>query len=236
MKKLVYSLLLVVAAVFTSCHEVTTEDTSYVTNYVTFELEGGSTYLHPVGTEFVDPGFTAMEGAEDVTANVEVDYSAVDGYSMGLYTLTYSAVNADGFAASTTRTVIVYDAGYAGPDVSGSYTVQPGSYRNYNSGTISSFSGFSVSVSQVAPGFFYVSDYIGGYYDQVVGYGSSYAMTGYFAIESDNTTISAVSSYVSGWGDSMDYMENGKYDAAAGTLYWEVAYASVMTFFITLGL
>lgn len=235
MKKLIYSLLLVVAAMFTSCHEVTTEDTSFITYYVTFDLDGGSTYLHPVGSEFVDPGFTAMEGSEDVTANVSVDYSAVDGYTMGLYTLIYSAVNADGFSASTTRTVIVYDENYAGPDLAGSYTIQPGSYRDY-SGTPTSFSGFSVNITTVAPGFFYVSDLIGGYYDQGVGYGSSYAMTGYITLEDDNETISLISSYLSGWGDSLDYMESGKYDAAAGTLYWEAAYASVMTFYLTLGL
>ncbi len=240
MKKLVYSLLLVVAAVFTSCHEVTTEDTSYITYYVTFDLDGGSTYIHPVGTEFVDPGYTAMEGTEDVTANVVVSGS-VDSDVMGVYTLTYSAVNSDGYSASTSRTVVVYDENYAGPDVAtGTYTLQAGSSRDYfdDDGTITNtpFDGYTVTISKTAPGFFYCSDYLGGYYDQRAAYGSSYAMKGYFTIDSDNTTIIPISSYVSGWGDSMDAMNNSKYDDAAQTLYWEVDYAYCMTFYISLKL
>ena len=73
---------------------------------------------------------------------------------------------------------------------------------------------------------------MGGYYDQRAGYGSDYAMTGYFALNNDNT-ITALTADVAGWGDSADEI-NAAYNEATGEIDLEVAYAGSMIFYITL--
>lgn len=74
-----------------------------------------------------------------------------------------------------------------------------------------------MKVTKAAPGIFYVSDMMGGYYDQKAGYGSSYAMTGYFQLLADNSLV-LLSSSVEGWGDSATGFKDGKYDPATGEI------------------
>ncbi len=232
MKKIIYSLLFFCALIgFGGC-EKTTEGLTYVTYYVNFEMNGDNPMLVQVGDSFTDPGVVAMEGEEDVTASVTID-SDVDANEIGLYAISYSAMNADGFSSSVKRTVIVYDPAIT-TDASGAYTVDSSvSYRDM-SGTQSAFKGdFSVSVEQVAPGIFSISDFLGGWYDQGAAYGSSYAMTGYFKLNADNT-IEPLSSSVAGWGDSMDSMRDGKYDPETGQISWYIDYAGQMTFYVVM--
>lgn len=235
MKKAIYKLMgclaMVAVLALVSCNE-TSQDPSTITYYITFEMEGDETYLLEVGTAYEEPGVTAFEGTEDVTSSM-VTTGSVDENTVGLYTITYSATNQDGFSSSITRTVIVYDPSVT-TDISGTYTTASGSYRYWlETGAISSFSGYTVTISQLAPGFFYISDYMGGYYAQGAGYGSSYAMTGYISLGADDT-LEAVSGYVAGWGDSYDSFDNGVYDPATGNLSYELAYAGSMIFYITL--
>ena len=108
------------------------------------------------------------------------------------------------------------------------------SYRIYGGGAPAPFKGdFGVSVNQVAPGVFAVSDFLGGWYDQGAAYGASYAMKGYFKLNADNT-IEPLSSLVAGWGDSMYNMTGGKYDPETGQITWSVDYAGQMTFYIVM--
>ncbi len=233
MKKVIYSLLFFCGlAGLWGCEE-TTEGLTDVTYYVNFELNGDDPMLVPVGTSFADPGVVAKEGEEDVTASVAVD-SNVDAGQVGLYSVSYSAANADGFSSSIERTVIVYDPAIT-TDASGDYTVDSSvSYRIYGGGAPAPFKGdFGVSVNQVAPGVFAVSDFLGGWYDQGAAYGASYAMKGYFKLNADNT-IEPLSSLVAGWGDSMDNMTGGKYDPETGQITWSVDYAGQMTFYIVM--
>lgn len=235
MKKAIYKwmgcLATLLALTLTACDE-TSQDPSTITYYITFEMEGDETMYLPVGTAYEEPGVTAMEGSEDVTANV-VTTGSVDGNTVGLYTITYSATNQDGFSSSTSRTVIVYDPTVT-TDISGTYTTAAGSYRYWlETAAVSNFSGYNVTITQLAPGFFYISDYMGGYYDQGAGYGSAYAMTGYLKLNADNT-LEAVTGSVAGWGDSYDSFDNGVYDPATGNISYELAYAQSMIFYITL--
>ena len=117
-------------------------------------------------------------------------------------------------------------------DIEGKYKVQSGSYRDYNSAQ-EEFAKYSVTIEKAAPGLFYISDLLGGYYDQGRGYGSQYAMTGYIQLLSDNT-IKLLSSHVDGFGDSLDSMENGKYNPETGEISFDVAYAGQMTFHVVL--
>ena len=108
-----------------------------------------------------------------------------------------------------------------------------GSYRYWiSSGAKAAFADCAVDVEYIAPGLYHISDYMGGYYDQRAGYGSDYAMTGYFALNNDNT-ITALTADVAGWGDSADEI-NAAYNEATGEIDLEVAYAGSMIFYITL--
>ena len=119
--------LLIAALAFvglTSC-DYDGSDDAKVTKYVTIELTGGNQTLVPVGSEYTDPGYTATEGTEDVTSKVVVSGDQVDPDKVGIYNVTYSAKNVDGFAAEVTRTVLVYDPAIT-TDITGTYTVEKG--------------------------------------------------------------------------------------------------------------
>ncbi len=232
MKRIIYSLLFISSLIaFAGCNEITTEDTSKITYFINYELKGDAVMVVPVGSAFSDPGVVAMEGDKDVTSSVVVD-GTVDANSIGIYTLTYSATNVDGFASSISRTVAVCDPSIE-TDISGTYTLGAESYRLYNKATKTSFSGYTCDITKAAPGIFFVSDFFAGYYDKRAKYGVNYAMFGYIKLNADNT-IELLSSHINGWGDSIDKMANAVYDPAKKSIYWEVDYASAMTFYIQL--
>lgn len=220
---------------FTSCSDDEELTDSRITYYPVLEIQGDDFVQVPIGTSYTEEGCKATLNGEDYTSKV-VTSGSVDTNKAGLYTITYSATNVDGFTVSTERTVAVCDPSIT-TDISGTYVVQTGSKRDYykddGTTTTSAFSGFNVTVTQAAPGIFYVSDIMGGYYDQGVGYGSAYAMTGYFQLLADNT-IQLLSSSVSGWGDSATGFENGKYDPSTGEISYVVNYVSTMDFSIIL--
>lgn len=217
----------------TSCSDDYEKTDSRVTYYVDLDMQGDEFVQVPIGTSYTDAGCLATENGEDVTSKiVTTGLDAIDVNTAGLYTITYSAVNKDGFPASTSRTVAVCDPSIT-TDLSGSWTTQAGTERNYGGSTITPFPDYTIRISQAAPGIFYVSDFFGGYYDQRAGYGSSYACYGYIQLLEDGTLV-GLSSHVNGWGDSLDYFE-GSYDAATETLTWDEGYADgAMTFHVVL--
>lgn len=65
------------------------------------------TYIQ-VGTEYVDPGFSANDNIDgDITANVTVS-GGVDSSKMGINTITYTVSDAYGNTADATRKIYVY--------------------------------------------------------------------------------------------------------------------------------
>lgn len=233
MKKIIYSLLVCLACTFASCEDETTQDTSKVTYFVNFEMKGDKVMQIPIGTSYVEPGVIATEGSTDITSTMKTT-GTVNTAEVGVYTLSYSAINIDGFAKSTERTVMVYNPAIT-TDVSGSYKAAESSYRlTIATGATKAFSGYGVTVERAAPGIFQVSDFMGGYYDQGSAYGPGYAMKGYMKLKADNT-IDIISGYVPSWGDSYDAFKNGKYDPATENLSWEMTYGgNAMIFFVTL--
>lgn len=202
MKKIIASLF-VLSILFFGCEkDITTEDISTITNFVTFELEGESQMTVAKGDTYEEPGYTAFEGEEDVTAQVQIDGS-VDTDTPGVYTLTYSAENQDGFSAGTSRTVVVYDPAAPAIDLSGTYA-----------GQREGSSGGPVTITTVAPGIFFVSDMFGGYYDVVAGYGSAYRLRSYIMINADNTIVGLKTD--SPWGP-WD-IRNGVYNPTSETI------------------
>lgn len=184
MKKILIKIIPLFFIAIVSCEqEDTTEGVSRITSYNDIEFVGDKIMFVPIGSSFTDPGVTAFEGEEDVTANVEVSGS-VNTNSIGQYALTYSIVNTDGFAKEITRTVIVHPASDSAIDYSGTYT---GNSRGeiMNPGCV---------ITKVAPSTYLATDFFGGVYCcGVRNYGSAYKLKTYFYVSSDNTTYTSLS-------------------------------------------
>lgn len=197
MKKIFNNILigLFMLTIVSSCKD-SVEDLSKITYFVELTLEGGNQMGVEINTNYVDPGYTATEGDEDVTDKVVIS-GEVNTSQLGFYPLTYSATNKDGFTISTTRNVFVYDPDVA-TDYSGTYTVE--GIRTAN-GATESFTDCTITITRLYPGLYSVSDFLGGYYAEHRGYGNSYALKGYASIGNDNV-ISGLYSYIAGWGDS----------------------------------
>lgn len=118
MKK-INSLIYIIVCVFAlvSCEDET-DDVSFITSYPTFAMEGEAIISIVKGGSFNDPGITATEGEDEIEVTVE---GTVDMAQAGVYVLTYSATNSDGYVGSTTRTVVVTDVDVSGTDLSGAY-------------------------------------------------------------------------------------------------------------------
>lgn len=108
MKRIIYSLFIFVTFVMISCEGVTTEDNSVITHYALLELDGATNIKLSVGDTYIESGYTATEGDVDITSKVVVTGS-VDTSTPGLYVLTYSVSNEDGYSTSATRQILVVD-------------------------------------------------------------------------------------------------------------------------------
>lgn len=232
-KNIIYSMMLaLVALVLTSCDKET-EGKSFIIDYPKLVVQGDAFYISPIGDAYNDPGCTATYKGADYTSNIRVSgLEDIDVNTAGLYYVTYSATSPDGYTWSETRTVAVCDPNIT-TDLSGSWTLQDGSYRNNGGAGEVGFDSYGVTIKQLAPGIFSVSDFFGGWYAQRAGYGNAYAMTGSMQLTADGTLV-GLSSRIAGWGDSLDDFYDATYDEATGTLTWFVDYAGKMTFKIIL--
>lgn len=227
-KSIILALAAAAGAVFTSCDKET-EGLTQVTYYANIELKGPAFDQATAGQPYTDPGFTATMKGENIDKEVKVS-SAMDfaNPKPGYYTVTYTAVNPDGFAASASRKVLV-----SSPDdkASGYYTTSPQSYREAAATT---FYGapFQVVVYGDGSDKYNVSDFLGGWYEFRSGYGPSYAAAGTFKLAADGT-MTLLSSSVAGWGDSLSALNNGKFDSATSTFTWQAVYAG-MNFNVTM--
>jgi len=230
----------------TSCQKITTDGVTDITYYPSFTVLEGTTLTIELGQTFTDPGVIVMEGENDITDKVQVTGS-VNSNKVGLYSLTYSATNVDGFSASVTRNVYVYDPSIT-TDISGDYTVnvdESNRYQFSNGAVINysdmgdlyggDFSGFVVTVEQFLPGIFHVTDFYGGYYYAGRNYDSRYLMGGYIALNKDNS-LSVLDSLVPGWGDGLDDLVDGSYNPDTETIEWGAEYAGSYSFNVVLNL
>jgi hypothetical protein len=154
MKKLL-SLLLLSFLVFASCNknkdEINNTDdnvgSSRVTRFPTFTMNG-SKYLSLVrGSAYTEAGVTAKEGTTDLQVQTS---GSVNTNVVGVYNITYSAINKDGFPGTVTRTVAVLpSAEQAGVNIAGSYQ------------NVGSFA-YTATMEKLAPGFYVVDNVWGG--------------------------------------------------------------------------
>lgn len=255
MKKYLYTLGLAIAVMgFTSCDG--TQEEPHIQWYPVVTLEGDQTIYLEVGEDFTMPGFTAVNtltGA-DASKDVEVliydviggDYvDEVDTSGPGMYNVYYISYASEvqpspDYDIYKQRDIYVYDPTIE-LNIAGSYNIDMDEsiylangwtfaeaadyYGNVTSSTI--------QVSQLLPGFFYFSDLLGGWYDQIRAYGGNYAMTGYVSLNSDNT-LTLLSSYIRGWGDGLDGMWDGEYDPETQTISYETQYAGQIGMYLVM--
>ncbi len=213
---------------FTACDEVDTEDISVE---YSLDLTEGSNLVVQLGDPYTDPGYKATYDGANVTDKVVVE-GIVDPNTVGLYKVKYTYTIPNGESIPLEREVIVADMSIT-TDISGKYTVQDGSHRIYK-GATKDYSKTEVVIKKVAPGFFSVSNFFGGYYSDFVGYGDRYAMTGYVQLKKDSSIV-VLSSSLTAWGDSMDFLNNGAFDPANNTIYWEAGYVGgKMVFYVNM--
>lgn len=254
MKKLIYSLFVCLSLVMVSCDE-STQDPSIITYYVDFEMNGDEVMTVELGTPYVEPGVIAKEQDKDITSKiVTTGADKVDVNKAGVYFITYSATNVDGYSSEVTRMVAVYDPAIT-DNIAGEYSTSLDSNRqmpktdengedmkdadgNYIWDTSTPFSNnFAVVIKKIAPGIFHISDMMGGYYDQGRGYGASYAMEAYVSMKSStDPTFTIVSGGTSAFGGLYDELSDVAYnpDAAPdGDIYpavlsWSIEYQGML--------
>lgn len=133
---------------------------STITNFPVFTRKGSQYLVIAKGSSFTDPGIAAKEGTNDLKVTTT---GTVNTNTVGVYTLNYSAVNKDGFSATSSRTVIVTspDATATANDFSGSYLrastgqsavwtkIGPGVYTVDNPGGAANVSLVAIALNQV---------------------------------------------------------------------------------------
>lgn len=221
MKRIIYiCTALYVIFSMASCEK----ETEGMSKTLYFELQGEKTMLVSVGTSYQDPGFKITLDGQDVSGHVEVSGN-VDAQTVGLYPVEYIYTNKDGVKTFQERTVIVCDPSVT-TNMAGSYITAEGTYRKAASGEVP-YPGFKVNIYRIAPGFFEISDFLGGYYHQRAGYGAAYACSGYVQLKSDNT-FSLLSSSILPWNDTVESVTGGTYDPTTGAVSWCSAYAGML--------
>jgi Domain of unknown function (DUF5011) len=116
--KKIYFLVLSLATLVSCSYEP--EIGSKETSFPIVTINGETVFVTTKGTPYTDQGATAKEG----TATIPVTTTGadkVDTNTIGVYKITYAAVNKDGFDASAIRTVIVTDNKPSTIDLTGNW-------------------------------------------------------------------------------------------------------------------
>ena len=162
--------------------DLDTKGVSRITYFPDITRVGDPTYIIEVGQPYAEPGISAKEGESpiDVTTQISGDYfegniSTINTINPDRYTITYSAINSDGFPGSTGRTVYVAGKGDLVTDISGLYT----STVVRNGVSAPKYTNMSyVIIKKTGASTYSLSDIIGGYYDVGRAFGRDYAGTG----------------------------------------------------------
>ncbi len=185
-----------------------------ITYYPTITLKGDNPLVIKKGGSFTDPGFEAEMNGEDVASQVKVNASGVDTSTPGIYSVSYSMVNADGFTSTVTRDVYVTNPGgidnvYVGECWMGS--------RHYN--------GFPIVISLYQDGVYLIDDLCGGFYcyGRYPGYEPTYDFHAdtLFSLGADGSinVLQAGNWY---FVSSFDYSNiTGGYDASTGIFEYD---------------
>ncbi len=182
-----------------SCNKKTIVDTptrvgiSKITFYVVLTLKGPAFESIVAGQPYVDSGATAVENGKPAMYTTS---GTVDFNTPGIYTITYTAVNQDGYSSAISRNVaVIPTAPDPGVDLSGTYA-------NVGSAAL------TADISMVAPGVYFTSNCWGG--------SSSAVIQAYFFC-SDGVTITVPPQKFTAYGN-LD--GSGTYNA--GKITWTI--------------
>lgn len=121
-----------------------------ITYYPVLTLEGGAVVLN-IGSAYTEPGYSAFLGGQDVTSEVQVSNN-IDNSKTGAYSVSYMAVNEDGFSASASRDVFVVGSGFENFYLS---EVQNPNYHYYDA---------PITITHLEGNYYQISDILGGFY------------------------------------------------------------------------
>lgn len=210
-KIIILAALVLLGIGFQSCEKETTAGFTDIVYYADLQLEGSSPLIVSLGEPFVDPGYVATEREEDVTDKVEVS-GTVDTDNAGVYNVSYSVTSADGFTNTVTRQVFVLPSdALISEDI-------PGVYTGQRDGQASTSAACTISQVEDGAAVYYATDFFGGSYNVVAGYGPAYSLTTYFYIGADNSVVSLSNN--SPWGAWI--LTNGTYSPATSTFVYNV--------------
>lgn len=185
MKRLIqYIAIAFIGTVGLSCEgDKVTEGISEITFFPDFDYKGETTVFSKCGAAFADPGVTASEQGKSIPVTTSVStliagntLTSVPG-TADRYTITYTAVNKDGFDATATRTVWQVCTGDLKTSIEGLYTSTV--FRNGTSGA--QYTNMQYVLIRKKPGTentYQVSDAIGGWYQLGRALGDAYLAPG----------------------------------------------------------
>ena len=195
MKKIFIQLVVFSGLLFTSC-STDTDNVSKVTNYPVLELNGEEEIIIPLGGTYNDEGIIATEDGVEIPYTTKVTGtlrggSTVDTNKADIYSVSYSAINKDGFPGTITRKVIVVDNGDLVTSIAGLYR----STCTRNGVLTAQYTDMEyVLIWKNANGTYQISDGIGLYYAVGRAYGDTYLATPVIvtanSIPANNYTIS----------------------------------------------
>ena len=199
-------------------------DASQVTYLPLITLSGDlNQVLDCNATSYTDPGAVASAGGSEIELFTDVSATYFGGSTINgpdTYSISYSAYNSDGIAASAFRSVFWPPCtGDLVTSIAGVYTTTalnrtPG----YSTGDLG-----PILIRDMGNGVYGISDIIGGWYEYEYGYGSDYAAKGCTIkandIPSNNFTLNVTSSTLP-WGGRV-YLTKFTVDAATKTISME---------------
>ncbi len=220
---------------FVSCEE----GDHNVSNTLHFEIVDGEEYISAIGNDYVEPGVYVTYKGENISSEVTIS-GEVDGHTIGVYNVHYTLA-IDGINIERDRTVYVCDPTVT-TDISGKYTVAEGSHGIARDGNDYEISGYKVTISKIAPGFFAIDKLLGGF-DLEFWYGNNYAFLAYNAniqltTENEIKLVAMTQAYWDdGYGVSTEIIE-GNFNPENNEIYLETAVprsaSSLRSIYITL--
>jgi hypothetical protein len=221
MKYNLYILFFIASFVFSSC-EKKYKDVADITYFVEIQIEGEATVFTPSGIEYKDLGAIAVENGD--TVNIET-YSNVDVNNIGTYTVSYSAVNSDGFKKTENRKVVVYDSNQNSLDLSGTYNVDVKRDNEH-------YTNDKVELTPTGyNGVYYISDWVGGFYSTGRGYGDAYKFQGIIQINGNNEVLELEMTNV--WNEPFEQL-TGSYNTQTGVIKYNATIAGKSPFIVEL--
>ncbi|QVY65360.1 BT_2262 family domain-containing protein [Polaribacter sp. Q13] len=177
MKK-IFNLILtiLITTSFISCEDSDSSDNlSRITSYVDLELNGPSIEVIRLNDTYNEQGAIGLEDGEEVDVMIDGN---VDTSTLGAYTVSYSALNQDGFEKRVTRTVVVAPTNTSTINLEGVYNGERDGKTHYNEACV---------ITKLSEGVFLASDFFAGHYEKTAGYGPAYAYKLIFLLNLDNT-------------------------------------------------